>query len=104
MVYFPAIFGSVLLLFQAMPLAAFGFVYIGFLSFVQSLDMHRFAIPVHAIALLIGCHFFLSEKLVKFVLSCAIPVAFLCELYYCSQQIKSRQMRKIMGLLDAALG
>jgi hypothetical protein len=103
MVYFPAIFGSVLLLFQAMPLAAFGFVYIGFLSFVQSLDMDRFAIPVHAIGLLIGCHFFLAEKLVRFVISCAVPVAFFCELYYCSQQIKSRQMIKIMPLLNAAL-
>jgi hypothetical protein len=100
MIFFPPLFGSVLLLFQSMPLAIFGFGYTFVLSFIQSQDMNRFAIPVHAITLLTGCHFFLSAKVVSFVIICAAPVVVVFELYYCGQQINSRQLlRSLTGML-----
>jgi hypothetical protein len=92
MVYVPALFGSVLLLFQSMPLAIFGFGYVIVLSFIQSKDVSRFAIPVHAITILTGCRFFLSAKPVTFVLYCLAPIMVVCELYYCGEQIHSRQI------------
>jgi hypothetical protein len=100
MIFVPALFGSALLLFQSMPLALFGFGYTLVVSFIQSQDMSRFAIPVHAIAILIGCQFLLSAKVVTFVLICVSPVVVVFELYYCGQQIHSRQ---VLGSLEGIL-
>jgi hypothetical protein len=92
MILIPPIFASALLLFQSVPLAVFGFAYVLAVSFIQSQDLNRFAIPVHAITILAGCHFFLSQKVVTFIIVLAAPCVLASELYYCGQQISSRQV------------
>jgi hypothetical protein len=91
MVVFPPLLASVLLLFQAMPLAVFGIVHVTFLGFVQSADVHRFAIPLHSVVLLTGFNFFVTERSSRFVFLCAIPVALALDFRYAGNQISSRQ-------------
>jgi hypothetical protein len=100
MVFIPPIFGAMLLLFQSMPLAVFVLAYVGAVSFIQSQDLSRFIMPAHVVAILVGCHFFLSAKIVNFVIVCAAPIVFASELYYCGQQIYSRQ---VLSSLHSAL-
>lgn len=92
MIYFPCIFGSCILLFESLPLSFFCFAYTIFLSFIQSSDIHRFAIPVHVISILAGLDFFLSTPAIKFAITCLSPFFFLGELYYCGNQISSRSL------------
>lgn len=91
MIYFPCIFGGFVLLFENLPLSVFCFVYTLFLSCIQSSDMHRFAIPVHIVSILVGLDFFLSIPSIKFALKCLMPFLFLGEMYYCGYQISTRQ-------------
>lgn len=100
MIYFPCIFGGCVLLFENLPLSVFCFVYTIFLSFIQSTDIHRFAIPVHVISMLIGFDFFLSIPSIKFAITCIIPFFFIGEMYYCGYQISTKQfLHHIVSLL-----
>jgi hypothetical protein len=100
-VIFPCLLGAAALLFQAIPLAIFCTVYtFGFVCFIRCDDIRRFAIPVHVIAMLIGLDFFLSEKTVRFVIMCSMPVLWVFDCYYFGRQILSRQPG---GPLEGAL-
>lgn len=92
MVYFPAFFGSVVLLFVNVPLSLFCLFYSLFVTCIKSRDLHRFAIPAHSIGILIGFDSFLSHKAIQFCIFCLIPFLFLAELYYCGNQITTKPL------------
>ena len=89
-ILFPSFLGAFLLLFQSLPLSFFCFIYSLFLSCFNSLDLHRFSIPVFTLSILVGVDFLISNPSFAPVLKFLVPFIFIAELYYCGYSINGR--------------